>query len=103
MLSLLWPKPAGSELTFMAAAATIILPLRKPRAALLSQDRFTMPCSFSLMLAGARSYRSIGKGFDRRCEPSPFEALTRNVESFLLTKISRKMRVYALPHPGRKQ
>src|SRR5260370_8053153 len=101
MLSLLWPKPAGSELTFMAAAATIILPLRKPRAALLSQDRFTMPCSFSLMLAGARSYRSIGKGFDRRCEPSPFEALTRNVNSFLLTKIPPQIHLHAFHTPTR--
>ena len=37
------------------------------------------------------------------CEPSPAVRGTDEERRVLLTKISRKMRVYALPHPGRKQ
>src|SRR5260370_39229193 len=97
-----WVKLTGSALTFMAAVA-IILPLRKPRAARLSRSRFTMQCSFLLMLVGARSYGFTREVCDHGCEPSPCEALAANIESFLLTGILPKMNVSALPRRGREQ
>src|SRR2546425_13286095 len=96
------PKLDGSALTFMAAV-TIILPLRKPRAACLSRSHFTMQCSCLLMPVGARSYQSTGEVFDHGCEPSPCEALVANIESFLLTGILPKSNMSALPQRGRKQ
>ena len=78
-------------------------PLRKPRAARLSRSRFTMQCSSSLMLVGARSYQSTREVLDHGCEPSPCEARAASIESFLLTGISPKMNMSTSPQRGRKR